>query len=201
MREVTIKLFTIGELSEEAQNKAYSNWRGSEYYTGDGENRKTLDAFARLFRIRVKNWEYGAHGGYVKFYFTDDNNVMGEMSGIRLLKWLYNNIYEEIFPTKYYWGKKTGKKRRSKIMREANCPLTGYCIDEDILEPIYRFLERPDDTAFYDLLDQCFESWAGACSRDVEFCLSFENFMETAEINGYEYLGCGNFFHYHGGAA
>ena len=94
-------------------------------------------------------------------------------------------------------GKYTYKHRYSKIIKDTCCVLTGYYIDDDILEPIYDFLKKPSKhVTFADLMRDCLQFWVIACNKDYEACTSMEYFAELCEANGYEFTGYGNVWRY-----
>lgn len=203
MRSIQVNVYNINELSEKAKQKAYLSWCSTIDYPWSNENENTLYAFENIFPIKVTHWEYDEARGYIKFRFTDDDTI-ANLSGIRLMKYLYNNYFNHLYKGRYYslWRKKensTGHKcppklisRYSKIILDNCCPLTGYCVDDAILEPIYEFLKRPYDITFEGLMKKCLDSWITACVEDYAYCYSMEYFIEEALVNDYEYFKDGS---------
>lgn len=192
MRTITKEVFTINELSDSAKEKAHYDHCSNDSYAWAGDNEAVLKEFTKIFPVKITKWEYG-NQNYINFNFTDDEDIEN-LSGIRLLKYLHNNYYNELFKGKYFSkgnyidGKYYYKSRHSKVIMSNSCVLTGYCIDDDILEPIYKFLKNPcKHTTFNDLLYDCLQSWVYACRNDFEAYYSMESFEETAEINNWEY--------------
>lgn len=193
MRTIEITVYTIDELSEKAKEKAYHNWLQQNDYPWENENRKTLEEFCRIFPVKVIDWSYGYWDNYIHFQFTGDENIEN-LSGLRLLKYIYNNYYDCLFKGKFYYkekyvnGKYEYKCRRSKIIKDNSCVLTGYDLDDVILKPIYDFLKKPKEyITFYDLMKECLNTWVKACSEDYQYCTSMEYFIELSRINGWEY--------------
>lgn len=189
MRKIEIKVFSINELSEDAQEKAYQKWIEHFDYVWAGENKDTLDEFEKLFPVEVTNWSYDTCDYNIRFRMTCDDEI-AELRGQRLATYIVNNYYNSLYKGKYYSKNINGtfKSRRSKIIKEASCVLTGYCMDEDILEPIYKFLKNPcEHTTFEDLMEDCLNSWGRACRNDCEHSSSFEYFIEEAMNNEWEY--------------
>lgn len=194
MKEILVKyrVYTIDELSEEAKEKAYNAWLEHWDYAWEIENENTLKAFEELFPIKVLDWEYGLYRNYITFEVTDDD--IKNLSGIRLLKYLYNNYFNLLFKPKVYQHPKNPKKQRiSKIFYEENRELTGYYLDYDILDPIYEFFKNPKNISFEDLMSRCLNTWVKTCSQDYEYCLSFENFVEESHINNWLYFEDGTY--------
>lgn len=191
MRE--IKAYNINELSEDAKQRAYEDWLHDFDYFWDDDNRATLQAFCELFPVKVTDWEYG-YRNYIRFTLTTADTYTErcyyDFTGLRLLKYIVNNYWHNLFRPKYL-GYVNGKPRYSRCQREACCVLTGYCVDEDILAPLYDFLKDYrtfDSNTFEDLMKLCLENWIDACRKDYEACQEFDYFIDHAHINKYEYL-------------
>ena len=189
----TYEVYHLHELTKEARNKAHSNWMEHFDYTWDEENRNTLQVFERIFKIKVEKWSYDSHTYNYRFtshYSEEENNL----KGIRLLKYLVNNHWDDLYIPKTYWGWNDGKKRKSHIFVTDDCTLTGYCMDYEILQPIYDFLKAPDATTLCELMDRCLDNFFQACRDDMEYQLSEEAFAESCEFNAYEFLSDGTLF-------
>jgi hypothetical protein len=187
----TTDVYTFAELSEESKEKAIENYRNKGYEPDwQSENIDTLNKFAEIFPVKIKNWEYGSYrGDGVSFEFTADSDIE-ELTGQRLATYLWNNYKSYLYKGKYYSIHKNGKyySRHSKIQLEHSCVLTGYCMDDDILQPIYDFMSKPDKrTDFKELMADCFHAWIKACNEDIEYQNSDEHIKEELEINNYEF--------------
>jgi hypothetical protein len=201
MKTKTINTYSFNELSYKAKDKALSKFQYFGDYPWATENRQTLEKFADEFPIKLKNWSYGGRGEGVEFEFKYyGNSNVDELSGNRLRTYLINNHYNLLFERKPYGNytknEQTGKwsyKRRSNIFFiEPSCVLTGYCLDESILEPLRNFVNKPDSSNFEELLNDCFNSWVQACNADYEYYYSEESFSEHCEANEYEFDESGN---------
>jgi len=201
MREVTMKVYSVEELSEEALIKAYQDWCYNSYYPWGGDNEKTMREFERIFPVKVTEWEYGGGGyKYVRFHMTCEDEV-AELKGLRLAKYIWNNYRHRIYKGKYYSkgkfidGKYQYVSRRSKIILEKDYNLTGYYIDYDILKPIWDFLDNPrQHITFWDLMGKCLEEWVRACDNDYNDYYSKDSFIETAKVNKWEFYEDGSRF-------
>lgn len=193
MRTVTVNIYKIDELSRKAQRRAYEHWLEKAEYPWHDDNVRTLHAFEKIFPIKIKGFEYrfeyGEGRNYIHFTFTEDENIEN-LSGIRLLKYIYNNYFDYISSKKIFYGK--SKTRKSKIIYSLDYALTGYCMDEAILGPIYKFLKKPENITFYVLIRRCLNSWLDVCRDDVEDYFSFKNFLDIASINNWEYTENGD---------
>ncbi len=198
MRTITeIKtVYKFDELSDRAKEKARDWMRESNYelgYPWADETRQSLEAFAKLFPITLKDWSYGGRGEGV-YFSIDDENIEG-LKGLRLHRWLMNNIHPRIFKGKYYStvgkhvdGKYTYTNRHSNCQLESSCPLTGYCMDEVLLDPVHAFLKKPAlDVTLKDLLEDCFHAWVKEASNDADYQNSDEAIDESIHANDYEF--------------
>ena len=185
-----INLYSFNELSDEIKQNVINNWRvNDEYYYGN-ENEDSLNAFCELFNIKVKDYDYG-YRKYINVSFNLDNDVLN-LRGLKLYKHLINNYYRDLFKPKYYY--KNIKRRFSKIQVQNVCIMTGYCMDNSILEPIYDFLKKPYNTDFESLLNDCLNNWLIACENDYEYWNSAECIINEIESNDYQFLDNGNIY-------
>lgn len=111
----TYTLFGIAELEDEARQRAYTDWlaKGNDYPYAS-ENCDTLEAFCNLFRIVCTNYRYDSCTYAYRFYTKHEADTE-ELSGVRLLAYLYNNFHAELYKPKVYWTKDRKKRRRSRI--------------------------------------------------------------------------------------
>jgi hypothetical protein len=189
----TITVYTLHELSAAARDRAYTRWLETYLYGWAADDAATLEAFCSVFPVKVTHWEYDAFSYDIRCRLKEDylhENVPG-LSGWRLATYIWNNYGNALFRGKYYArdrrenGRYVCVHRRSKVILEASCVLTGYCRDEDILEPVYRFLQRPDSTTFAELMRRCCEAWGQACMVAYEADTSKDTFVEMCDANGW----------------
>ena len=61
-------------------------------------------------------------------------------------------------------------------------------MDNEILDPIYKFLDKPDENCdFKQLMSRCLNAWIEACDNDYQYCTSMEYFIEESQANDWEY--------------
>lgn len=189
MREISVMVYEFEELPEDVQDKVLDGFRDGDLYVWENENLETLKAFENIFPVKVKSWEYGGRN-YINFNmerFDYDEEIL-EFTGVRLLKWIVNNYWDYLWKGKFICGDKYPKKRYSKVMFDNCCVLTGYCMDNDILAPVYEFLKKPGDGVTLEgLMNDCLHEWVFACNRDTEYAYSDEGIKETVGINEYEF--------------
>lgn len=69
----TINTYSFDELSEEAKEKALSDYRSNGFEYNWKESHESLKAFCNLFNIKVTDWSIGTYGhSYIK---TDAENA------------------------------------------------------------------------------------------------------------------------------
>ena len=210
MRIKETKVYPFDELSDDAKQKAIDRYRyKNNDLFWDDENRETLNAFERVFPIKIKDWEYG-YRNYISFEMTVEHDEIEELTGWRLVSYLWNNYRTDLYKGRYYNVKanhpvrhkrvtsktfkngNTHNAYRSAVFFENSCPLTGYCMDDDILEDIYKYINKPDGRTFKELLNDCLYNWIKACNADVEYQNSDEFITEEIKNREYEFDECGN---------
>lgn len=154
----TRDIYTFNELTEEGKQSAIDNWRnmGDDWAWGD-ENRQSLDTFESEWPVKVTGWEYSlCSHSYINYEmeYIDYDEVL-EFTGIRLMKWIVNNYSDVLWSGHWVSGKYYPKERHSRITMDPYMP-TGYCMDNDIRQPIYDFLKAPSNhTTIEDILYDC----------------------------------------------
>lgn len=210
MKTIEVNVYSFAELSPEAQQTAIENYRdkGIETQCYWDEAHKSVEAFHDLF---------GTNQGYnswldVRADRIDD--VVLELKGLRLRKYLINNFGWKIYKGKYYslWSKteksfkhhKDGypvlKSRYSKVFFDSCCPLTGVCYDDSLLQPFtdfidkYREVTHAESTTFEDLLKEAFSNLKNDLENEDEYRNSDKGIREELEDQDYEYTEDGEEF-------
>lgn len=191
-RTIETPVYYFAELSDEAKEKAREWWRNCE--SGDPswvhERRQSLEAFCKEFPVEARDWEYDAWSYSVTAKFTGSDEE-GVLSGPRLAGWLWNHHRNVLVTNKRY--EIQGRSRLSRITYEpTSCPFTGYCMDENLLDPIRAFLEKPTDETLEDLLDDCLQAWGKAARDDSAWIIEDEQVDETIVANEYEFDEAGD---------
>lgn len=193
MRTIEQTVYSVEELSGKARERAYSNWlQGFEYFWSE-ENKESLEEFQKYFPVNVTNWEYG-YRNYIDFSLTSKAEEYDNLSFKRLYG-VVNTLYQSSLKGKYYskgqWvnGKYTYKHRYSKAVKQhCNCNLTGYWIDDSLLEPIRKWLANPCKTdTFTDIMADALNEWVNDCEKDFEYAQSEEAFESDCEANNWEF--------------
>lgn len=201
MKTIEIEIYSFEELSETAQQRAIQDYLSNERdYFWANENTKSIEAFFDLFPIRLKNSRWDD----IRWEFTESENIEN-LSGIRLLKYLLNNYGYKLFKPKYIKSlsgeriKHNRLKRNSysngnvsnfyysAIQKDTCCVFTGYCADDAILQPVYDFIKKPDNTSFIELMENCITAFEKYLQREEEYFNSEEFAIEEIIANEYEF--------------
>lgn len=172
MREKIIKLYQFGELSAEGQEKAIETVRGwDDLYAWNDDNVASAQEFASHFGLSKLDWSVGPYT-----YSHASANIQhdrADLKGVRLFKFLMNS----------------GLLRKGgKDLLGGECPFTGCGMDEALLDPIRKFMERPDPRKTYqELINDCLESWVAAWKEDWEHTYTDESIKQLILANEYEF--------------
>lgn len=200
MKEVKVKLYEFSELSEDAKHavcerdRENSNGLGYDTQQIHGEERMdSLKAFCECFGI-VFRIDYDHQYRFISWRFQDYSIDDENISGKYLWRFL-DKYYYQIHTRKQYWAPfkydENGKlisptpRRKSRIFWvERNCPFTGVCYDEDILDEIWKWLKNPDwNISLHDLFENCFHYFLKSWEDEDDYDISDEGLSESIEAN------------------
>jgi len=190
MKTITVKisLYKFPELDKDVQEKIISEWRDDDFYLWEDDNNKVLTAFTNIFPVKVKDYEYG-YRNYITCSLSDTiSEDIKELSGLRLRTYIINNYYDVLINAKRYYCKNSFKFRDSHIFITTDGTLTGYYLDDIVLQPIHDFLKNPDERiTFESLLRSCLNCWVNASHEDFQEWLSEEAIKDEITINDYDF--------------
>lgn len=194
MKTRTINIYEFSELSDTAKETALSDFRddGEFFWWSDWE--KSLKEFSDAIGIRtsyaISPYSH-SHCNIADHSFEDGQT---ELSGMRLRTFLLNNYYHILYEKKTYgkYVKRDNEEwtynRYSKIQYQGTCcPFTGFCGDEDLLDPIKDFIDHPKDITLIELLEECLNFWMKTVISDMEQQDSEEFISEHFDANEYEF--------------
>jgi len=214
MKTVRVKVYQFSELSEQAKENAICQYRNSERYNQHyfDEVIESVKAVCELFNLKT-----GREWTDIRTSHIEDNIL--ELKGVRLYKYIVNNYWSSLYKRKFLGSigdNRVIKHRMSKtnfydmskgarvnssnfiysnIQFDNCCTLTGVCYDNDILQPIYDFLKRPNlSTTFEDLIQEI-ESAISRTFDNTETWLNSDEFIrDEIEANEYEFKADGSRF-------
>lgn len=225
MKEITIRLYDYDELSDEAKRYALEKHNENSEYPWAGEVRDIIKELEENFNVELRGWEYSSwrsdygtiHWGD---WWTDERR---QLAGNRARAFLWNNYHSLLLEPEYhYWthdrnGKllkavaADSRRYESKVffsrVYDGTCPLTGFCMDGDALDPMAYFVfgvewnekeqkrtmvpfdrrKSWEATTVEDIIAGCFSSLFDAIQRDCEWCESEEHFREECAANNWTF--------------
>jgi hypothetical protein len=218
MRTIRTKIYKFNELSKEAQETAIENYRNKsltiDFIYSDAEC--TVEAFCDAFSVKS-----GSRSWLDCNTSNIDDDILN-LTGLRLRKYILNNFGDTLYKRKYLQIGSNSKTLKpfhrmrkqteiksgpnkglfysayySNICKVAkNCNLTGMCYDDDMMQPIYDFLELRtfNSTNLQDLFNECFNEMRNTLEREEDYMQSEEYITENIEANEYEFTEEGNKF-------
>jgi len=193
MRTVTktFDVFKFQELSDEAKEKALNDYVNSgDAFPFAQEYIDTLKKALPFYGFSLDDYSVDASSAarsHVSISYASSNGWHDEedtLRYVRLWKFLKASYGE------YY---ATHRKKYLPVLA-GDCPFTGICYDENFLDPIRSFMERPTDITFKELMEDCVNSLLFAMQEDYEYQVSEDGFNEHCEGNDYEFLEDGTFY-------
>lgn len=174
---ITKTIYKFDELPKSAQETVIENWRCNDHFHGGDEWQDSLKGFQEYFPVTVIDWEvsFCSHS-YISFrinnYYSFDNYE--DLKSIRLWKYINNNWLD---------------------LLDGNCPFTGVCFDENLLDAIRNFHKNPNlDMTFDDLMQLCLDDWVEGYKKDMEYWYTAESIKEDIEGNEHEFYENGSLY-------
>jgi hypothetical protein len=166
MRTLSSPVYKLAEHpSPDACLDSMRQW--PDIYGWGDDNVASLRAFCALFNLQRLDYSVSTCGHSWASAEIPDGDPLEELKGVRL--WKYINRH---------FGRHITK----------DCPFTGYCMDEAVLQPLRQWLARPGlTTDFEDLVRDCLRAWVSAYVADWESAYSDDALRDMAEANEYEF--------------
>ena len=199
------ELYTFDELDENIQERLVS--RCAECHADDwaDEYRDTLKELEKLFDVKCVDWSvdgwshdytlYAEYDTYLHFRLEDaaesnykDNNdsdyyYLG-LKGNRAMGKCWTLWEREVTRDNYHHVGKHGRYSRVVFgdLHSGTCPLTGFCADNDALDPLWDMMEGKhikDGMTIAEMIDACFRAFFTAWQKDIRYNTSEEYFREN----------------------
>jgi len=215
---VETKVYTVDELSDEAREKAFEQWKNNsalDIFLFDV--RQTLTEFCQIFDVSINGWDIDELDYNFNFTVKNDSPKM-KMYRLRLARYVWNNYAKYITKGKYYSKVLNSPpynfvKRRSKVLvTMEDCPLTGCVYDYYILQPIIDLLHYKQKnivdfpghmvkhydnyvTSYHMLMQSCIQNLFQKVQEENIYHLTMENFIdESKACNQWYYLENGDLY-------
>lgn len=212
MKEITIKLYTFDELSDEAKKRAHETFLSTgDYWGASIDATATIKKVEELFGIKLSDWEIGSycpHYPTVTFQDSRWNDDELNLKGNRARAYLWNNFGKVLLTGRYYSKWRGTKYEHSRLffdrVYDGTCPLTGVCFDCDALDPMAYFcfgvvwngekrvpsgrsLRADNAVTVKSVIQDCVYSMFKAFNADCEASESMDYFAELCEGNGWTF--------------
>ena len=212
MKEITIKLYTFDELSDEAKKRAHNTFLSTgDYWGASGDATATIKKVEELFGIKLSDWEIDSYNPrYPTVTFQDNRWHDGalDLKGNRARAYLWNNFGKVLLTGRYYSKWRGTDRAHSRLffdrVYDGTCPLTGVCFDCDALDPMAyfcfgvvwngekrvssgRLLRADNAVTVKSVIQDCVYSMFKAFNADCEASESMDYFAELCEVNGWTF--------------
>ena len=212
MKEITIKLYTFDELSDEAKKRAHNTFLSTgDYWGASGDATATIKKVEELFGIKLSDWEVDSYNPrYPTVTFQDSrwNGGALYLKGNRARAYLWNNFGKVLLTGRYYSKWRGTDRAHSRLffyrVYDGTCPLTGVCFDCDALDPMAyfcfgvvwngekrvpsgRLLRADNAVTVKSVIQDCVYSMFKAFNADCEASESMDYFAELCEVNGWTF--------------
>ncbi len=183
MRTITTQAFKFNELSQDAKETAISN---KQHELMNDEFGWSEDYFMSVkkglahFGFTLENWSIDWNNINTSNFIisSDHRDEITELSGARLFKYIQNNGYL-LYRCKY--------DKKIKNTLDGNYPFTGFCADEDFLDCIRQFMEKPTNQTFEELMNDAAYNCFNAGCKDYEHTMSEDYAKERLEEGDEEF--------------
>ena len=187
MRTEARNIYTAAELKDkfptafENALEQYRERQGAERPAWNGEICASGRAAVEAAGLTLRDWSVDGGNPSASFYRIDgfgnsyDENATGDYTGRKAREWI-NAAFAHALE---------GKRLNWRGREPGNCPFTGYCADDDVLDGIKAAIKSGDT------LREAFEGIAFTVAKICEAEAAYEQteafFLDHAEANGYEY--------------
>jgi len=189
MRTIEKQLYTFDELNDKAKAKALEKHNESFEFFGGDEILETIKKGLEHFDFKLNNYSIDWTNANRSSWSIEDQNIgydedgdVTELAQEDLAEYFKNNTYYCVYQ----------KKIRNTF--EGNCPFTGVCYDEDFLDPIRKFITKPTNITFKELIDECIYNVLVAGEKEYDYQTSEAYFIEDCEANDYEFYEDGTMY-------
>lgn len=162
MRVATTEVFTFGELNDKAQRTVLDRFRDNDQFHSTEDYQASLKAFCAKVGVQenLVEWEVSpCSPTFARYRHAADGWRFG------------TELWEDpCIPT------------------DGNCPLTGHCADEGLIDGIRA--ASPGDT-FTDVFQACLDGWIKEFKAEYDYWLSDESIQEDMEANDCEFTASG----------
>jgi hypothetical protein len=191
----TIKVYTARELkkkSKKAFECAHESFKQIQYDRGLDHADEIISSFKDIFDasgVRLLNYEIDSnYPSYSYARFSFDNNGTEDLYGQRALAWIENNLFAHLREHRPFLSRVKKYEKWHDFTKYGNipdCPFTGVCYDDDMIESLLDSIKQGYD------LKACFNRLAIKVGEIEEsewvYQLGKEYFLDESDANEYLY--------------
>ena len=193
MKTVTVNYYTIDELKEVSPKgyaNAFNDYEKTQFnlgYNWVDDAISSVKKFLSLFDCELDEFVIGSV--YSNDYRYTDNYIY---------MWNEDEQCDDALEIDELEGEKLKQylelEHGKTLEKWDYCPLTGYCLDITLLEPLHQFMtgEKYQDSTLKDLIDLALHYAIEEVDADYEYQCGYEAFEEDSRCNDYYYDINGN---------
>lgn len=200
------EIYKFDELGKDIQERLVSRCAECHADDWDGEYRDTLKELEKLFGVKCEGWSVDrwshtyilreARYDYLLDYAADNADHDEDwgylaLKGNRAMGKCWTEWEREV--VRGNWHHVGKHSRYSKVvfggLHDGTCPLTGFCADNDALDPLWDMMEGKhvnDGMTIAEMINACFESFFTAWEKDIHYRQSEEYFRENEMAEWYD---------------
>jgi hypothetical protein len=200
-------LYTFDELDSNVQERLIEECGNRNWDIWSDEYRDTLNKLEELFNVKCVNWSVDQWSYNYDLHIRGFNNRLNEivsedstfayllLKGNRAMGKCWTMWERDVVKGKYY-SKSYKKSRHSKVLfvglHDGSCPLTGFCADNNALDPLWDMMEGKyvnNSTTIADMIDMCFDAFFKSWRDEQEYVHSEKYFRENEMAERYDENG------------
>lgn len=201
MRTQTRKIYTFSELRKAGREHAIEVAKASRENSSDVPwMDEIMDSLKGLFKavvgVDMSDWSVGPHSYRTHLKAVFYREEVENLSGPRAMAWLENNLLGRLRVEDHGKGMR-GNRQKAYKLKDAlrygyrigsipDCPFTGYCADDDLLDALRREVKegRTLKGAFQGLAEEA----ATLMEHEIDYYMSDESIIENLKGIGHEFL-------------
>jgi hypothetical protein len=195
MRTETHHIYKFHELTPDAQEHAIECYRESIESDPVPWAEELFDSLQAIFEesyLTLKDYSLGMYShSYVKFDMDDD---IAELSGLRALTWLENNLLCNARTTEqeYRQNLKDCLRYGYRIGQVKPCPFTGVCYDDDFLDHLIESINS--GMCLKDAYSSLADKYQSILESEYEYSLTSDACKDQIRANEYEFYADGSMY-------
>jgi hypothetical protein len=192
MRIETRTIYLFHELSPAAQKRVLERERDRFDRSGDIVwQHELFDSFKAVYKaagVKLLDYQLRLSSSYARI---DLPTEVKELRGARAIAWLENNLFDGLRMTRarYLSRRKENFGYGYRVGKIPDCPLTGYCADDDFLNCCRNIGNASIGQLFKEVLPAKYQEllWA-----EYEYQRSDEYLRDCVEANSFEFTENGD---------